>query len=48
MEQLIKLKKLWEDNLKLSVRLKAPRGEQEMIMWFIKTIDDSINKSKIN
>ena len=34
--------------LKNYSQLKAPKGEQEMIFWFIKTIDDSIKKSKQN
>ncbi len=41
-KELEKLKTFWEENLKTSVRLKAPQGEQEMILWFLKTIDDSI------
>lgn len=46
MEQLLKLKSIWEENLKTSIKLKAPQGEKEMILWFIKTIDDSIKSSK--
>jgi hypothetical protein len=46
MEELLKLKSIWEENLKTSVRLNAPKGEQEMILWFIKTIDNSIKNSK--
>jgi len=48
MEELLKLKSFWEETLKTSIKLKAPQGEQEMILWFIKTIDDSIKNSKQN
>ena len=37
MEELLKLKSLWQENLKTSIKLKAPQGEQEMILWFLKT-----------
>jgi hypothetical protein len=46
MEELLKLKSFWGENLKTSIKLKAPKGEQEMILWFLKTIDDSIKNSK--
>jgi hypothetical protein len=46
MDELLKLKSFWEENLKTSIKLKAPQGEQEMILWFLKTIDDSIKNSK--
>jgi hypothetical protein len=48
MEELIKLKSFWEENLNTSIKLNAPQGEQEMISWFLKTIDDSIKNSKQN
>jgi hypothetical protein len=47
MEELLKLKSIWEENLRTSIKLKAPQDEQEMILWFIKTIDDSIKNSKL-
>jgi hypothetical protein len=46
MEELLKLKSFWEEKLKISISLNAPQGEQEMILWFLKTIDDSIINSK--
>ncbi len=46
MEQLLKLKSIWEENLRTSIKLKATRDEQDMILWFLKTIDDSIENSK--
>ncbi len=47
MEELLKLKSFWQENLKTSIRLNAPKGEQEMILWFLKTIEDSIkNQNK--
>ena len=46
MEELLKLKSLWEENLKTSIKLKAPQGEQEMILWVLKTIDASIKNQK--
>jgi hypothetical protein len=46
MEELLKLKSIWKENLRTSIKLGAPQGEQEMILWFLKTIDDSIKNSK--
>ena len=40
MEELLKLKSIWQENLRTSIKLKAPQSEQEMILWFLKTIDD--------
>lgn len=33
------MKETWENNLKESIKLNAPKGEQEMILWFLKDID---------
>jgi hypothetical protein len=46
MEELLKLKSLWEKNLETSIKLKVPLDEKQMILWFIKTIDDAIKELK--
>jgi hypothetical protein len=46
MKELLELKKNWENILKESIKLNAPKGEKEMILWFISDIDKILTKQK--
>jgi hypothetical protein len=42
MNELLELKIKWLDNLENAIKLNAPKGEVEMIKWFLKDINEKI------
>jgi hypothetical protein len=38
MKELLELKKNWELILKESIKLNAPKGEKEMILWLLSVV----------